>query len=298
MTTVNNFPKLWLKLRRRFFHYLDFAIQKPDWMIMFCFSRIHLIRNMVQFIYKDKTLSNYEGNSVFEDIDVNQVVDSLKAEGIYLGINLPNHVLQEVIEFSKKLVYLGDGNPQYQFYINDKEKQEKKVGKNFITGYNFNISALCPIIKKLESDPKLWLIATKYFEKKPRKIRSKIWWTFAQEKEFEERLKGFFNFHYDLEDYWCLKFMFYLTNVDVYSSPHICVKNSHKQKKLKHQLSLLRETDDSDIVNYYGLENVLNICEKAGFGFVEDPFCFHKGTFPIQRDRLILEIKFTINNYE
>jgi hypothetical protein len=298
MTTVNNFPKLWLKLRRRFLHYLGFAIKKPDWIFMFCFSRIHLIRYFVQFVCKEKTATNYEGNSVFEDIEVNHVVTILKKEGIYLGINLPEYIFKEVIDCSRKLIYFGDGSSQFRFYISNREKEEKRRDKNFITAYNFDISSLCPAIRKLEKDPVLWTIASKYFEKKPVNVISRIWWTFTQKKEVEERVQGFFRFHYDLEDYWCLKFMFYLTDVDVYSGPHVCVKSSHKKKKLRHQLSLLRERDDSDIINYYGSENILSICEQAGFGFVEDPFCFHKGTIPVQKDRLILEVKFTLNHYE
>ncbi|MDM9379173.1 hypothetical protein QUB80_00425 [Chlorogloeopsis sp. ULAP01] len=298
MTTVNNFPNLWLKIRRRFFHYLNFAIKKPDWIIMFCFSRIHFIRKLVRIVCKEKILIKYEVNSIFKDIEVNQVVDTLKKDGIYLGINLPEYVLQEVIECSKDITYFGDGNPQFCFSINDKKNEEKRLGKTFITGYNFDISSLCPSVKNLENDPKLWAIATKYFEKKSANVISRIWWTFVQEEEVEERAKGFFHFHYDLEDYWCLKFMFYLTDVDIYSGSHVCVKSSHNKKQLRHQFSLLRETDDSDIINYYGSENVLNICKQAGFGFVEDPFCFHKGTIPVRRDRLILEVKFTLNNYE
>ncbi len=298
MTTISLSQKLLSKLQRRFFDLLDLAIKKPDYIFMFCFSRIHFVRYFIRFILKEKTIIKYKGNSVFEDIEVNYIVDILKKEGIYLGIKLPEYVLKEIIECSKKITYFGNANLQFGFELTDKQKEEKRQGTIFITGYNFDIASLCPTVKNLENDPKLWSIATKYFEKKPVNVISKMWWTFPQEKELEERASGFFNFHYDLEDYWCLKFMFYLTNVDIYSGPHVCVKSSHKRKKLNHQFSLLRETDDNDIMSYYGSENVLTICEQAGFGFVEDPFCFHKGTIPIQRNRLILEVKFTLHNYE
>lgn len=41
----------------------------------------------------------------------------------------------------------------------------------------------------------------------------------------------------------------------------------------------------------------MNICEKAAFGFAEDQFCFHKATTPSQRERLVLQITFTLNKY-
>lgn len=91
--------------------------------------------------------------------------------------------------------------------------------------------------------------------------------------------------------------MFYLTNVDLSSEPHSCVKGSHEKKKLRYQFSLVRDKPDQDIVDYYSIENVMTICEEAGFGFAEDPFCFHKGTVLAHRDRLILEVKFASKNY-
>jgi hypothetical protein len=91
--------------------------------------------------------------------------------------------------------------------------------------------------------------------------------------------------------------MFYLTDVNLADGAHVCVKGSHRKKKLSHQFSLLRERDDQEIKEYYGQEKVITICDRAGVGFVEDPFCFHKGIVPQVRDRLILEFKFTINNY-
>jgi hypothetical protein len=92
--------------------------------------------------------------------------------------------------------------------------------------------------------------------------------------------------------------MFYLTDVDFSSSYHICVKGSHKKKKLREQFSLSRNRDDQYIINYYGSENAITISEPAGSGFAEDPYCFHKGTIPVNKKRLILEIKFALNNYE
>jgi len=57
-----------------------------------------------------------------------------------------------------------------------------------------------------------------------------------------------------------------------------------------------RETDQ-DIIDYYGSESLVNIYGKAGFGFAEDPLCFHKGIPPTQKDRLILQIEFARTDY-
>lgn len=110
-------------------------------------------------------------------------------------------------------------------------------------------------------------------------------------------MRGNYQFHYDLDDYSCLKFMFYLRDVDAHNGPHVCVKGSHTKKKLRRQWSLVRETSDQDIMECYGHEKIVTIYEKAGVGFVEDTFCFHKGVLPVSGDRLILEIKFGLNDF-
>ncbi len=293
-----NYQMFWLKFKRRFFQYATLALAQPKWMLMFAFSRIHAIRYFMLFRSKRPlTINSQKEDSVFENLETDKVVETLKKDGLYLGILIPQYLLQEILDFSKTATYLGNGESQFYFSLDDKEKKEIKYGKNFRIGYNFEAGSLCPAVKRLETDPKLWEIASKYFESKPILVGSQIWWTFVNGADAEGRAQGFYRFHYDLEDYACLKFMFYLTDVDLYSGPHLCVRGSHKKKKLSHQFSFIRETDDQDIMEYYGEEKVVTICEEAGFGFAEDPFCFHKGVLPVNRNRLLLEIKFGLNNF-
>jgi hypothetical protein len=44
-------------------------------------------------------------------------------------------------------------------------------------------------------------------------------------------------------------------------------------------------------------ENLVTICGSAGFGFVEDACCFHKGNPPTDKERLLLQIEYSINDY-
>lgn len=298
MSSFISFSKeLGLKFQRRLFQYSIQAIKKPNWFLMFILGRFTLVRRFALLLSQPPIPKNYgKGYSFFEHLDVEHVIKILNQDGLYLNINLPNDLWQEILDFSIKAIYFGDGNPNFCFLLADKEKLESMCGKRFRFAYNLNPALLCPAVKQLENDPKLWEIAAKYLTTNPVLIGSHIWWTFATEAV--EPRRGSFRFHYDLEDYRSLKFMFYLTEVNSLSSYHVCVKGSHNKKKLSEQLSLFRDRDDKDIVDYYGSENVINICEKAGFGFAEDPFCFHLGTMPIGKGRLILEIKFAANNYE
>lgn len=289
----------WSKFKRKFFDYLVQIVNKPRWFLMFSTGRIQCLRSLMIFIlkrpYKCKIHSNR--NSLFEKLDVDKVVQQLRNNGLYLGVNLPQPLLQEILEFSSSTNYLGNAGSQTYFFLAEKEKEELRHQSKFVSAHHLNPSSECPAVKNLEHDPKLWTIAAEYLETTPVLMKSWLRWTFATEATVSENVKGFFRFHYDLEDYRFIKFMFYLTDVDSSNGPHVCVKGSHKKKKLQHQFSLIRERDDQEIINYYGIESVETICGTAGFGFVEDFYCFHKATLPVHGNRLILEVKFAMNDY-
>ena len=126
---------------------------------------------------------------------------------------------------------------------------------------------------------------------------TRIWWLFVVNEQAYDLNMGAYFFHYDIDDYRCLKFFFYLTDVDLSSGYHVCVRGSHKKKKLAHILSLFKLRSDREIIDYYGEKNLVPICGETGFGFAEDTFCFHKATPPTSKDRLVLQIQFNTKDY-
>lgn len=296
---MNYYQNLWLKTRRRFAQYLTGSIQNPLWLLMFSVTRIHVLRSLGIFISKRPQSQSNRAikNSVFKNLDANNIVQSLQTDGLHLNINLPEKILKEVLTFAYSTKYSGNANIRYTFYLSEKDQAERQYQQTFFSAHHLNPAQHCQTIANLERDPLLWKVASQYLETDPILIGSRIWWTFATRQELSESVKGYFKFHYDLEDYRFIKFMFYLTHVDRSTTPHVCVKGSHKQKKLKHQFSLLRERSDQEIINFYGKDKIETICGKAGFGFVEDFYCFHKAMIPKTQNRLMLEIKFAMNDY-
>ncbi|AFY86531.1 MAG: hypothetical protein CLLPBCKN_003191 [Chroococcidiopsis cubana SAG 39.79] len=298
MISLINSQKLWLKLQRRFLQYSAISLKQPQWLLMFAFSRIQIIRFLVLHLTKKPIKIDFlKENSVFTDLDPDRAVKALNSDGLHLGITIPPHILKEILDFARTATYYGNGDLQFPFSLANRRVQEMKSSKSFRIGYNFEPTSQCMAIRKLAEDRKLWEIAAKYFGSQPMLACTQLWWTFVNDAPAEGRAQGFYQFHYDLEDYTCVKFMFYLTDVDLFGGPHVCVKGSHRNKKLSHQFSLLREREDSEIKEYYGDKNIATICDRAGVGFAEDPSCFHKGILPQKSDRLILEFKFTLNNY-
>jgi uncharacterized protein YcgL (UPF0745 family) len=273
--------------------------KNPRWLLMRIIGRFPIGQVFMRYFSKPVVISytHYPSEpTLFQNINVDIVVDSLKRDGFYLGINLPKEIVQEIVIFALSSPCYSYLNTKLGFYYQQKEWAESYYQKKIIMANYFNTSLLCNAIKKLQNDPKLLAIASKYLEGKPVHQGNLMWWSFVGDATVREKSKAFQMFHYDRDDYRFLKFFFYLTNVDVLSGPHVCVRGSHKQKKISHLLLPKRETDE-EIINSYGKESLVTICGQAGFGFVEDTFCFHKGATPINRDRLILQIEFGTTDY-
>lgn len=290
--------RLWFKLKRRGIQYLFSTLKEPKWALMFCFGRIQFFRSLATYIAKNNEYKTDIEETMFNDLNIDIAVNRLKNEGLFVGIDIPKHILSEIIDFSQSVSYFGNGNAQFSFFLPEKDRLESHYQQKFTTAHHLHNSILCPAIQKIEQDPVIWEIAARYLETNPVAIQTRIWWTFATGLPVDKSLSLPFNFHYDVEDYRFIKFMFYLTDVNQLNSPHVCVRGSHKKKQLRHQFSLTRETSKENIMSYYGNDKIVNICGKAGLGFVEDFYCFHRGTVPIAGDRLILEIKFAMNKYD
>lgn len=230
-------------------------------------------------------------DSVFDSFCINSTIFDLQNQGFFLGINLPQDVVKEIWNLAMQKHFYGNQETAIGFHYADKEPAEASQQKPLTRGIYDQSALVHPAIKKLERDPKLREIATQYLKAEPVHLESKLWWNFALDSTLYERRRAAQRFHYDVNNSRCLKFLFYLTDVDLCSSPHVCIQGSHVKKRLVHRL-FKKECSSQEITDYYGYENIIPICGKAGFGFVEDGRCFYKSTSPSSTDRLTLEIKF------
>jgi hypothetical protein len=276
-------------------------IYNPKLFLMRKLARIEVIRNWVSFLSKFRRQSyemSQEAPSILGNIKVDAIVSGIRTDSYAPGIHLPQAVVQEILDYAKSAPCYADRNSAASFYYREKAQAETTLGRKIRLGSYFHAQG-CAAVRKLENDPAILAIAAQYLEAPPVHIASELWWSFPVEGTPMEQLKAAQVFHYDLDDYRFIKFFFYLTDVDLSSGPHILIRGSHKNKKLSHQLLGVRcaSKPDEDIVNCYGAENLVTICGPAGLGFAEDATCFHKGTLPTQKERLLLQIEFAINNY-
>lgn len=285
------------EIHTRFVEHLKYGWRDPQWLFMVVFSRFSGIRKLSKRFYKTPNLEKYlVDTSIFPELDVDRAVSTLRNEGFFPGLKLPKELLSELIEYGKSEYTYGNGNFSKGFLYSDKLKAERKVNQIFSFGNFINVHHNFPLVQKLGADPKIMMIVAKYFGAEPIHVNSRMWWNFiTDEKDFDYKRTASF-FHYDKDDFNGLRLMFYLTDVDADSGPHICVRTSHRQKKIHHLLSL-RQRSDHEIIRAYGEDNIVAFIDSAGTGFFEDPFCFHKGTCPSDKDRLVLTLKYTTSRY-
>ena len=124
---------------------------------------------------------------------------------------------------------------------------------------------------------------------------NRLWWTFVADGTLLDRRRFGQMFHYDLDNYRFVKIFFYLTNVDSTSAPHVCIKGSHRKKRLSYKL-FRRGYYDKELADYYGSDKLLELYGEAGFGFAQDTSCFHKGTTSNSRERVFLFLQFAVND--
>jgi hypothetical protein len=234
----------------------------------------------------------YQQLSGLNDIDINHTVTTLRKDGFCRGINLNKEITQQIWQFAMNMPCYANSDTKLSFCYSEKNQVQEKHVNHFVNAHYDKIALLCPVIKKIETDPILLKIASQYWDAEPLHQESQLWWNFPRESTIYERRRAAQLFHSNEGDSRSLRFSFYITDVDLCSSPHVCVRGSHVKKKYS-PLYRRKGCSYQDITSFYGYKNIVPICGKAGSGFVEDTRCFHQATSPGSKDRLILQVTFS-----
>ncbi len=275
----------------------------PAHLLMYLAGRFQLVRVVATRLYQacsqpTQHLPSDRTHSQLENVDVDYAVQSLKRNGFFPDLRLRPDVLAQLRHFGENAACLGNGNPDHSFTLSGKQETEKEADSKFTTGRFVNCLQRCQAIRELASDPVLLAIARAYLGAEPVAINPRMWWSFAGDWSHQQRVSEGRAFHYDLDDYRAVAFFFYLSDVeDAGSGPHVCVPGSHLRKPLHFLVSPFKSRTDAQIAAYYGADRITTVSGKAGSGFAEDLFCYHKGQDPTTTDRLLLQIRFRYRVY-
>lgn len=268
-------------------------------------ARFHLGRRAYSFLESQReyfSSNNAKKNlqispkSLFEEVSAKKYVDQIRQEGVAFGINLPTSMVDEIYQYACTAPCYGTGTARDEgdFLITDVKNGYLRE-KHPIALAELKDSTLmgCQAINNLVEDPLLLDVARNYLGYWPTKILRYMSWTLVSSlpDEQQKRLNEPVIYHYDIPSYNSVRIYFYITDVDTFSGPHIMIKNSHDIKPVKMLFSPCQQTDNA-IYNYYGKEKEIIIEGNRGFGFFQDPYCFHKAKTPINSDRLLLQIRY------
>ena len=287
------------KLRRmavRIPTYLADVRENPAWLPMFLLARTIPGRRAHWLTARRVNDGEQALPSMFEGAAVEDVVASLRGEGLFSGLVLPEGIHRQIARFAAETPCFGNFDRRMEFLAPEHRDAEKRFGRPLLSGHHFERALDCDAVLAVQRDPLLSAVARQYLGAQAQLITTRIWWSFPTEaSEADRSLASLDKYHFDLDDWRMLKFFFYLVDVDSGTGPHVYVRGSHNKRRMKHQLTLLVGHPAAEIHEFYGKDSPLTLTGRAGTGFVEDPFGFHMGTVATQKPRLMMEVGFGVS---
>jgi hypothetical protein len=237
--------------------------------------------------------------SPFQSLDRRAFLQHLNSDGVAFGLKLPDAVVSEVLEFSRRSACFADRLPDRGFMLSDKPRADEALGKSILLAQYFNTQADCLAISSLVQDPVLRWLAGRYLGSTPTFVGVNLWWTFPVDALESDRNQHAHMFHRDVDDFRFVKFFFYITGVAVGDGAHVCVMRSHHRPvcvKRGDRWNIRRYTD-AEIASNVSPDAILEIDGAAGTGFAENTICVHKALTPTKSARLLLQLQFALFDY-
>jgi hypothetical protein len=272
------------------------ARQDPKWVLMFLFGRLLPVRRLLWPKRPMPIASSDGATSLFPTTAAAALAD-LRSNGLHTGFTLPCAIVADIRAFAEEHECYANFSRTQPFLPARHREIERELGKPVLTGQYLDSIETCRAVRLIRSDPLIVATAASYLGSAPKPISTRLWWSFPTQGVSEEDLSHASQgkMHFDLDDWRTVKFFFYITSVGPADGPHVYIRHSHRQRRLRHQLTLVVGHETTKVVEAYGQTNVTTLTGEAGFGFAEDSFGFHMGQVPRAAPRLMLEIGFGVS---
>lgn len=236
-----------------------------------------------------------ETSTLFPDADVDHIVKGISQDAVYVGFNIPPHIIDEISAFARSEPLHASYDPNGATFRYSEVIRGKAPDGRSVPIAGLREPTRCPAIKAIVDDPVLREVVRRYLGHEPREQMTILNWSFASDFSDEERRRlknqNVLDYHYDVGGYNFVYANFYITDCDRDSGAHVMMKRSHNHKPLRMLLGSASASEES-VRKQYGIENEIIIEGPAGTGFVQDTSCYHRATPPKLRDRLMLALRF------
>jgi hypothetical protein len=232
--------------------------------------------------------------TLFPRANLEQIVKTIRDEAVFVGLNLPAHIVAEIDSFGRSQPLYAGYDPSGPTFLYGDVHRGKAPGGRPVPIGGIRDPTRCPAIQAVVDDPVLRAIVHRYLGHVPRRVMTILDWSFASDFCDEERRKlrhHVIDYHYDVAGFDFLYASFYITPSDRNSGAHVMMKRSHDRKPLRMLLGSA-VASEADVRRQYGIQNELMIEGPAGTGFVQDTSCYHRATPPTHGDRLMLAVRF------
>jgi hypothetical protein len=281
-------------------------VKHPGFVLMRSVARFDTVRRVAAWVQSKMRapLGPYvarlrQGPSeFFGSADPVRLAQAVERDGFALGLVLPAGAVDELVDFARSNSCWADRDPRLGFVPERIEEARSRVGRRFLLAHYFNARRRSRLIDSLTQDQVLLEIAARYLGTVPTFVGVTLWWSYPEAADASARNLAAQMFHFDLDDFKFIKFFFYLTDVDASAGPHVIVRGTHRDKRLRRRDAFkVRRYSDDEIVAAYGRDRIVSITGPAGTGFVEDTLCIHKGEPPTGRPRLVLQVQYALNDF-
>lgn len=144
-----------------------------------------------------------------------------------------------------------------------------------------------PHLLEFASNPQVLAVLEKYFGCKPRVEVMSAAWSPPRNDGAQESQK----YHRDTDGMQFIKLFLHLTDVTEDSGPHSFVIGSHRTNRLTKPGFF---TDD-EVAEAYGRDAVETVVGPRGTCYLENTFGVHKGTKPVSKPRMFLQVLYTVH---
>jgi hypothetical protein len=259
--------------------------------------KTYSLAKFIQRYYFSETyppFPNVAETSVFDWSTLTQHIHNMHQSGVSLGLRLPERMAAEILDYALNTPCREPGYDR-EFYVSEIHDGQLPDGHSVMRALVTGVPGeACPAITQLLADPFILKIVHDYLHYAPTTISWHLTWSIASPLSYDVIREKYppTNFHYDIAGYNFMTAYFYITDVDATSGPHVMIQGSRTDKPFKMLISGGRQSDEA-VMNYYGKEKEMVITGSRGFGFVQDPACFHKVIPPKTSHRLLLQLRYS-----
>ena len=232
------------------------------------------------------------GPSLFGSIAPSDCTRILRKHGIFTGLQLPVETVDDILRHAHAADCLRHAEDTERFRISEVENGLTPGGRPVTIADVSGIS--CAGVDRITHDPILIEIVRSYLGYKPKRVARRLYWSPVSELPDDIRRNSgqTIDYHYDIEPRNSLYAYFYITGADRKSGAHVAVRGSHRAKPLPIIWSSAFQPE-ARVLACYGAGSQVTIEGASGFGFLEDPACFHKALPPRQGPRLMLQLRYS-----